>query len=486
MAKKNAEKAENNEKAEVKNLVTIEEAGVCRKKVTVEVPQESVKAMLGEQFKELKEEALVPGFRKGRAPVRLLEKKFGKEVSEQVKLKLLAQASEAALKANNIESLGDPDIDFEKVELPENGPMKFSFEVEVRPEFELPAIEGIEINKPKFEVTDAKIDEEVVALQKRAGIWTPQEGGSVEAGDQVIAAVEIKAEDEAEPTKLDNETVTVGKNGFVGGVAVPELEELMAGAKQGDEKAATVDVPATFYNEKYRGKKVDVKIAVKDIKRQIPAQLNEDFFTKFGLSSEAELKDRIREMLADRNEQQAQDAMRDQVYKYLNESTAFELPAAIVGDQSAQILKREYINLLMRGVPKEQVEEHVQELRAGSEERAKEQLKTFFIMDKIASKLGIEVSEEEINGHIARIAAQRGRRPEKMREEMVRDGSLAQFSMQVREEKCVSKLLETAKINDVEPAKLEEKKKPAKKAKKEEAEGEEAPKKNSKKKKSEE
>jgi len=485
MAKKNAEKAENNEKAEVKNLVTIEEAGVCRKKVTVEVPQESVKSMLGEQFKELKEEALVPGFRKGRAPVRLLEKKFGKEVSEQVKLKLLAQASEAALKDNNIESLGDPDIDFEKVELPENGPMKFSFEVEVRPEFELPAIEGIEINKPKFEVTDAKVDEEVVALQKRAGIWTPQEGGSVEAGDQVIAAVEIKAEDEAEPTKLDNETVTVGKNGFVGGVAVPELEELMAGAKQGDEKATTVDVPATFYNEKYRGKKVDVKIAVKDIKRQIPAQLNEDFFAKFGLASEAELKDRIREMLADRNEQQAQDAMRDQVYKYLNESTVFELPAAIVGDQSAQILKREYINLLMRGVPKEQVEEHVQELRAGSEERAKEQLKTFFIMDKIASKLGIEVSEEEINGHIARIAAQRGRRPEKMREEMVRDGSLAQFSMQVREEKCVSKLLETAKINEVEPAQLEEKKKPAKKAKKEEA-GEEAPKKNSKKKKSEE
>ena len=106
----------------------------------------------------------------------------------------------------------------------------------------------------------------------------------------------------------------------------------------------------------------------------------------------------------------------------------------------------------------------MEEMRASSEERAKEQLKTFFIMDKIAEKLGVEASEEEINGHIARVAAQRGRRPEKMREEMVRDGSLAQFALQVREEKCVSKLLETAKITDVDPAAFEEADKKPKKA----------------------
>ncbi|GAH42837.1 unnamed protein product [marine sediment metagenome] len=92
-------------------------------------------------------------------------------------------------------------------------------------------------------------------------------------------------------------------------------------------------------------------------------------------------------------------------------------------------------------------------MRAGSEQQAKEQLKAFFIMDKIAEKLEIEVTDEEINGHIARLAIQRGQRPERMREEMLRDGSLGQFRLQVREEKCIAKLLESAKITEVKPKK---------------------------------
>jgi trigger factor len=160
-------------------------------------------------------------------------------------------------------------------------------------------------------------------------------------------------------------------------------------------------------------------------------------------------------MLAGRTEQKTQEAVREQIYKYLIDNTSFDLPAAVVAAESINVLRRQYSNLMMYGMPKELLDERMEEMRASSEERAKEQLKTFFIMDKIAEKLGVEASEEEINGHIARAAAQRGRRPEKMREEMVRDGSLAQFALQVREEKCVSKLLETAKITDVDAAEFE-------------------------------
>ena len=90
----------------------------------------------------------------------------------------------------------------------------------------------------------------------------------------------------------------------------------------------------------------------------------------------------------------------------------------------------------------------MEQLRAGSEEQAKEQLKTFFIMDKVAEKLGIEVTEEEINGHIASVAVQRGQRPEKMKEQMERDGSLAQFRLDIRQSKCIDKLLESARITE--------------------------------------
>ena len=124
------------EKPEIKNIVTIEDAGPCKKKVAVEVPQEAIKDALDEQYKELGTMQWCRDSARGGAPIRLLEKRFGKDISEQVKLKLLASASESALKDNSVQSIGDPNIDYEKIELPETGSLKFDFEVEVRPEFE--------------------------------------------------------------------------------------------------------------------------------------------------------------------------------------------------------------------------------------------------------------------------------------------------------------------------------------------------------------
>ena len=115
----------------------------------------------------------------------------------------------------------------------------------------------------------------------------------------------------------------------------------------------------------------------------------------------------------------------------------------------------------------------MEQLRSGSEQQAKEQLKTFFIMDEVSEKLGIEVSDAELNGHIAQLAIRRGQRPERLREEMARDGSLAQFRLQVREDKCVAKLLESAKITEIEPKKKP--KKPKKAAKTPASAGEKDP-----------
>ena len=145
--------------------------------------------------------------------------------------------------------------------------------------------------------------------------------------------------------------------------------------------------------------------------------------------------------------------MSQQIYRYLLDNTDFDLPVDVVAEHSTSLLQRQYSSLLMRGLAREQIEEQMEQLRAGSEQQAKEQLKTFYIMDKISEELKIDVSEEEINGHIAQLAIQRGQRPERLREEMVRDGSLAQFRLQVRENKCIAKLLESAEITEIKPEK---------------------------------
>ncbi|MBE0537049.1 MAG: trigger factor [Phycisphaerae bacterium] len=460
-----AETEDKKENLHEKNIVTVEDSGPCKKRVTIEIPEETIKVSLDEQYQDLRKEAAIPGFRRGRAPLRLVEKRFGSDVGLQVKVKLMADASQAAMDAQKMDVIGDPDIDHEKVELPESGPMRFDFEVEVRPQFELPKLEGIAVEKPVIEVTDEDIDQEILGMRKRAGVWVPKEGGEVEEGDQVVAGIVMAIADVEEHEKLDNVEIFVQDRGFVGGVPVEGLTTLLAGAKVGDRKETSVDVPKTYFNEQYRGKKVDITIEIRDIKRLEPAVLDEEFLRRYGVDSEDELRERLMEMHRAQAEQQARSSMADQVYKHLLEQAKFDLPESIVADQSTRILQRQYTNMLMRGLPREQVEQQMQQLRASSDEQAQEQLKLFFIMDKVAEKLEITASEEEINGHIAQIAAQRNRRPDKVREELAKDGSLAQFALQVREQKCIEKILESAKISDVKPDQKKDKPKKAAKAK---------------------
>jgi len=450
------------ETPEPKDIVTIEEAGPCKKKVTIEIVQEKIKKAIDEQYDELGKEALVPGFRKGRAPRRLLEKRFGKETTEQIKLTLLDNASKSAIEENKLQTLGEPDIDVDNIKMPDEGSLIFDFEVEVRPEFDLPQLEGIPVTRTKLEVTDEQIDREIEQMQRWSGVWTPREEGSVELEDQIIADAILKIEGIEEDEKLDNIEIHVRKNGFIGTIPVEKLDELLVGANAGQTKETSVEVPKTFFREEYRGKKVDIQISIKDIKWLKPAELDENILKRYGVEDKDELREKIHDTLHDRLEAQGRAEMTGQISEYLLDKTNLDLPVNIVAEQASSVLQRQYTNLLMRGLSREQIGEQIEQLQAGSEQQAEQQLKTFFIMDKIADKLDIDVSKEEINGHIAQLAMQRQQRPEKMKEDMERDGSLVQLTLEVRQNKCISKLLETAVITEKKP----EKAKKAKKAKK--------------------
>ncbi len=455
---------EEQEKTASNNTISVADAGPCRKKVSIEIPEETIKKATDEQYQTLQKDALVPGFRKGRAPRKLLEKRFGKDTTEQIKLKLLANASETAIKDQKIDYLREPEIDYKKVELPAAGPMKFEFEVEVRPEFDLPPLEGIELTKTKARVSESDVDKEIEQIQKWAGLWTPKDG-KIENGDQLVADVIIKTEDDQQEEKIENTQVFVRENGFAGPVLVKDLDKLLIGSKTGDTKETTVDIPKTYYVEKYRGKNVQVKITIKDVKWLKPAELGPELFKRFEASNVSELRQRVQESLTGKLEQQARQEMNTQLYKYLLEKTNFDLPLDIVAEQANAVLQRQYLNLLRMGLAKEQIIEKLEDLKAASDQQAKEELKIFFVINKISEKFAIETSEEEINGYIAQMALSQNQRPEHLRQTMERSGQLSQLSLQIREDKCLAKLLETAKITEVEQKPAAEKK-PAKETKK--------------------
>src|SRR6478752_746941 len=124
--------------------IRVEDAGPATKKVHVEIPQDRIAAKLEEQFKELRQQAAIPGFRVGHAPQKLIEKRFANDVKEQVRRSLISESYEQAVEKNSLQVIGEPQFDNpDLIQLPESGPLTYSFEVEVQPEFTVPPFTGI-------------------------------------------------------------------------------------------------------------------------------------------------------------------------------------------------------------------------------------------------------------------------------------------------------------------------------------------------------
>ena len=431
--------------------VTVEDAGPATKKVSVQIPAERIKTRLSEQFKELRREATLPGFRVGRAPAKLIEKKFGGEIKEQVRRDLIRESYEQAVEANKLAVLGEPTFDAgSNITLPESGDLSYTFEVEVQPEFELPSLSGIPVKKPKVEVKDENVDQAVANLREQQGTLVPVEEGGVQAKDFITADVQIKVDGNVVGHQHDAQLVA--RAARIGGIEVADFGEQMAGAKTGDTRTITAKGPEQHANEAVRGKDVQLEVAVKDVKRLELAEITPEFLSDLGFETEAEVREALREQMVERINYDVAQAQREQVQKYLLENTTLELPTKLSGKQVDRVVQRRAMDLLMRGVPQDAVMGQVEALRAGAADEAARELKLFFILQKIATDQDTDVDEAELNGRIAMLAAQKGERPERVKQEMSKDGSLASLYIQMREQKALDRVLESAAVEEVEVA----------------------------------
>jgi len=442
--------------------VTVEDAGPARKKVTIEIPESRIKAKIEEGFSRLQNDSAIPGFRRGRAPQRLIEKRFGDSIRDDVKGQLLSEAYSQALEDNSLEPIGEPDVkDIEEIELPESGPMKFELEIEVTPEVELPSLEGIDIKREKAEVTDERIDQEIDRYREQMGGMQPVEDADaqVQAEDFVGADVTIfagdKIEDGAEPVAEHPGTYIIARDqdgdnrGHVAGIVVDDLGKQLIGKKAGDVVEIATTGPQSHENDQIKDQPIVIRIAITGIERLEPATL-EQLIEQAGAEDEAKLREQISGMLEQQVQQEQQTKMRDQVREHLNEKVDMELPEGLTGRQIERQLQRQRMEMLYRGTSEQDVEQKMAELRTESEEQARKQLKEFFILDKAAKELDVEVAQNEINGRVSMMAMQRGRRPEKMRQEMQRSGELENLYLSIREQKTLDAVIDKANVTDID------------------------------------
>jgi trigger factor len=438
--------------------VAVEEPSSVKRKITVEVPVEEVDRYFRETLKEYQRHAALPGFRKGKAPREMVESRFRDDINQDVTRKILPDSYEKALGEAELMPIGDPEVSELKVE--PGQPVSYVAEFEIFPRFEVENYLGIELEKPVFEVKDEEVDgllEEMRAGQ--ATVKQVAEERGLRTGD--VAMIDFEGVSDGKPIpggSAKDFPLTIGSETFL-----PGFEESLVGARAGEEREFFLKLPEDFQEKDLAGKEASFKATVKEIRERVLPELDDDFAKDVGdYGTLEELKARIRTNLLASKEVSSQGEMREKLVGRLVEAHSFEVPPSMVEERRSMMMANVERSLLMRGVPQEEIGKSREKFYEESAGPAERKVRASLIMAAIAEKEKIEVSPEEINAEIKRIAEQNKMEPSEARKRMIENRSLENLKGILGEEKTVSFLLEKARITgggkDAAPAQANEEK----------------------------
>ena len=269
--------------------VKIDAPSACQRHITVTIPHDDVEKYFDNAFAELMPEAQVPGFRAGRAPRKLVEHRFRKDVRDQVKSNLLLDSMAQVSDDQKLAAISEPDIDLAAVEVPDEGPMTFEFDIEVRPEFDMPNWKGLDVERPMREFTEKDVDSQLQRLLAQRGRLVPFEGAAA-AGDYIQVNITFK-DGENVISKTEEQTLCIRPTLSFRDGKVEKFDKLMAGVKAGETREAKAKLSDSAPNEALRGKTITAVFDVLEVKKLELPELTAAFLEELGdFKSEEELR----------------------------------------------------------------------------------------------------------------------------------------------------------------------------------------------------
>lgn len=437
---------ESSAKPKLEMHVDIKKAGPCKKHVTVRVPRSEVERFYGDTVKEMSLTTAIPGFRAGHVPTKLVEKRFRTELATQVKQRVLFESMEQLSENKELDPINEPDLDVEAIELPEEGDFEYEFDVEVRPEFDLPNYDGLTIERPVRQIADADVDKHVENYLSQYGQLVPHDG-PVESGDVISASIESehngqKLLEVAEASLRIRPVLRFTDAELTG------FDKVIVGAQKGDDRTTTATVSREAETVELRGEKVSLRFRVLDVKRWRKPELTSELFTRIGVASEEELRDEVRKGLERRVTYEQRQAVREQVLEKITESATWDLPEQLVRRQVENALRRTVLEMQQAGFTTREIQARENKLRQNAVTSTRQALKEHFILDKIAEKESVEVLPADIETEIRWMAVQRGESPRRVRARLEKSGVIENLEAQIRERKAVDIILERAKYKD--------------------------------------
>ena len=396
------------EQLEEKNMV----------KLVIEASAEEFEAGLNAAYNKNKNKISVPGFRKGKAPRKMIEQLYGSQIFfEDAANEIIPDAYADAAKESGLDIVSQPKVSIEQLEA--GKPFIFAAEVAVRPEVELGEYKGVEVTKADAEVTDADVEEELKKVQDQNSRTVSVEDRAVKDGDMTVIDFEGFIDGEAfEGGKGENYPLTIGSHSFI-----DTFEEQMIGMNIGEEKELNVTFPEDYHAENLKGKPATFKVTVKEIKEKQLPELDDDFAQDVSdFDTLAEYKDDLKKKIAERKESEAKAKKESEAIEKVVEAAKMDIPQAMIDTQVNRMLEDFAMRLQQQGLSVEQYFQYTgmtaDKIMEEMKPEAVKRIKNSLVLEAVAKAENIEVSEEEFEAELQKMADMYKMEIEKIKEFM--------------------------------------------------------------------
>ena len=418
----------------------------------VEVPADTVAQERKGIVAAFASQANIPGFRKGKIPGGVIEKRYAKQITEELQGRLVNKGIQDGIKKEELDVLRV--LDVEEPELHDDSTFTFVAQLMLTPSFELPEYKGIPISVPKVEVTDDDIELQLDSIRQRFAEYNDVDRAA-EMGD--IAVIDYTGSVDGTPLEEVSEQVGYLANGqnqpirLSEGAFLPGFVEELAGLAKDDEKEFSISLDENFGIEELKEKDIDYKVKVNFVQEQVLPELTDELAGQIEEDLTLEkLKERAEEDLLAQQTNARQEEMTTQVLQFLDEQIQMELPEAIVQGETQRQVNDIVYRSQMQGMDQDKLQEQQEEIFDYAAKQAEVNVKTGFILEQIAEKEGIKAEEPEILSMVAQMAQSQNKPIKKMIKELQKDEQIPNIANRIRTSKTLDFLRENAEVTDVE------------------------------------
>lgn len=370
----------------------IDYKGECAYEVKVSIPAANEAEKAKEMIKELKSEAELPGFRRGKAPAKLVERKFSKYVKQEVIGKLVGEAFQKLVKDEDLKPMGYPDIDGmdNEEERKDDEPITCTFKFEVQPRIELGKYRGLEIERPIVAIDEEDIMDAVDTMLKQSATYQECED-EAEENDQVIMDFKGTVDgEEFSGGSAENYPYIIGSKRFF-----PEFEEALKGSRAGDEKTIEVTFPDDYFSENLQGKTAEFTITTNEVKRLKVPEFTDDFAKEHGFEGTDDLREKMADQLRKSSADQSRSITEARALEAIMEDSKYEMSQRMIDAVANNYRQQEYQDLGRGQISADQMKERMEYIEANAEKEAIRSIKLMVTLSEIGEAEGVDVTDED-------------------------------------------------------------------------------------------